>query len=152
MPRLNVSGSLPLFLQCRTAKGSSDGHGGPAQRPGWSQTDGHRAWVVGIARAAQLPLLPSSLVPRASTTTLPASPVMLAQWEVAVAPKDGWNTNWYGGLLAGVIVLSLVVSGALLLALVSRWGGERAGGQVGRSSGMPVIAEAGTLTARMCGN
>ncbi|KAG2441900.1 hypothetical protein HXX76_003506 [Chlamydomonas incerta] len=69
---------------------------------------------------------PSGSRPVAASTNPPKDPVTAmvalpnAQWEVAVAPEDGWNTNWYGGLLAGVIVLSLAVSGALLLALVSR--------------------------------
>ncbi|KAG2451651.1 hypothetical protein HYH02_003431 [Chlamydomonas schloesseri] len=62
----------------------------------------------------------------ASSAKAPKDPVTAmvqlpnAQWEVAVAPEEGWNTNWYGGLLAGVIMLSLAVSSALLLALVSR--------------------------------
>ncbi|PNW71675.1 hypothetical protein CHLRE_16g664200v5 [Chlamydomonas reinhardtii] len=73
--------------------------------------------VVGAAQGSR-PVAESAEPPKDPVTAMVALPN--AQWEVAVAPKDGWNTNWYGGLLAGVIVLSLVVSGALLLALVSR--------------------------------
>lgn len=58
-------------------------------------------------------MLPANMRRRRSLATM--------QWVVRVAPEDGWSSPHYQGLLAGVVVLAVVVSGALFAALVMWW-------------------------------
>ncbi|PNW86010.1 hypothetical protein CHLRE_03g204689v5 [Chlamydomonas reinhardtii] len=59
------------------------------------------------------------------SSALPEDPVEAfidlpdAQWVVRVAPAKGWEPDWYGGLLAAVVVLAVVISLLLFTAMVS---------------------------------
>ncbi|KAG2436688.1 hypothetical protein HXX76_006216 [Chlamydomonas incerta] len=59
------------------------------------------------------------------SSELPVDPVEAfidlpdAQWVVRVAPESGWEPAWYGGLLAAVVVLSVIISLLLFAAMVS---------------------------------
>lgn len=46
------------------------------------------------------------------------------QWELHIAPEDGWNSVPLRGLMALVVGLSVVLSGLVLCLTISRWVGE----------------------------
>ncbi|KAG2444401.1 hypothetical protein HXX76_001154 [Chlamydomonas incerta] len=61
----------------------------------------------------------------AASSTLPGSDAMEAmvtlpnnEWVVRVAPAGGWRSNYYGGLIAAVVVLAFALSLILFAALV----------------------------------
>ena len=47
-------------------------------------------------------------------------PVAL-QWELYVAPRKGWESNWLGPAIFGVVMFSLLASVQMFWALLSRW-------------------------------
>lgn len=52
----------------------------------------------------------------------PTAPSNMAQWMLYVAPADGnWTPAWFGGVVAVVVVMSVVVAGLLFALLISRW-------------------------------
>ncbi|KXZ51687.1 hypothetical protein GPECTOR_11g138 [Gonium pectorale] len=47
-------------------------------------------------------------------------PLFKAEWVLRVYPVGGWTPSWFGGMLAGVILLAVALSILLLTVLVSR--------------------------------
>ncbi|GLC67880.1 hypothetical protein PLESTF_000618600 [Pleodorina starrii] len=62
----------------------------------------------------------------AGSADKPRDPVEVAvrlpnsEWALLLAPKHGWSSRWYGGLLAGVVVLA-VATAVLLFASLVMW-------------------------------
>lgn len=70
-----------------------------------------------VARPADTANAPANTCERYLTHTGLVRP-QCAQWVVRVAPAGGWTSNYYGGLIAAVVVLAFALSVFLFAALV----------------------------------
>ncbi|KAG2490637.1 hypothetical protein HYH03_011028 [Edaphochlamys debaryana] len=73
-------------------------------------------WALGTVDGA--PAVASAQAPRDPMVT--NMDIYGLKWTLHVAPHNAWTPAWYGGLVAGVVILAVAVSGLLFAVLVSR--------------------------------